>query len=299
MFENFLKLPSDFFDKMEKPFLNKEQQDKLYEKLFYYHNKTTIFMNNNNYNNKTIYLKKRGIFLPEIDKRLKDNITHQFNTKRVIKEYKKSNSNVNINYDINKINTFRKTFTKVNPYNPNLDKDNSDVKKEENIKPVEEDLRNINKINDIINSNINNSQENYTQININESLYLIPHSEFVCCWNCFKSFNKENSIQKDNEQMNFGEKFFCSQKCLDNFEKKQKGKFVCFECNTLLDKEQGYIEYEGEKFCCQNCKNKFKEIIENNAHKIKDKALKNNIKIDKKEDKESLDNDEYDPMEDF
>jgi hypothetical protein len=75
---------------------------------------------------------------------------------------------------------------------------------------------------------------------------------------------------------------------------------ACFECNKIFDLNQGFVAYEGEKFCCSKWKEKYieaeKSIIQKNKKK-KDKIIKD-IKREKNED-DYYEGDYYDPMDDF
>ena len=104
-------------------------------------------------------------------------------------------------------------------------------------------------------------------------------------------------------------KNFCSLKCKKDYEKKQKSQYMCFECRKMFNIIEGFIAFEGEKFCSNICKNKFikeeKESIKNKKQN-KQKNIKNgnndknekNNKNDKNEDEED-EEDVYDPMDDF
>ena len=150
------------------------------------------------------------------------------------------------------------------------------------------------------------------------------------CWNCYKKFIKEEGVSKEytnNFHLNekYNTKNFCSLKCNKDYEKKQRSQFMCFECKKMCNLMNGFIAFEGNKFCSNNCKNKFIEEEKKSLNNQKKKNKKNKNKKDKdreienesnieinNEDKQEIDNiekeldknnekdeDEYDPMDDF
>ena len=152
------------------------------------------------------------------------------------------------------------------------------------------------------------------------------------CWNCYKRFVKEEGISKEyTNNFKLKEKYnmknFCSLKCNKEYEKKQRSQFMCFECKKMCNLMEGFIAFEGNKFCSNICKNKFieeeKKSINNlkkKTKKIKNKKEKENneeneietnkeiinLNIEQKDNKENdedknieKEEEEYDPMEDF
>ena len=97
-------------------------------------------------------------------------------------------------------------------------------------------------------------------------------------------------------------KNFCSLKCKKDYEKKQRSQNMCFECRKMFDIMEGFIAFEGEKFCSNECKNKFINEEKGNFKNKKQNKKKiikkeNNDAPEKNEDEEE--EDIYDPMDDF
>ena len=306
LFEQFIELPIDFFDKMEKPFLDKEQQKKLFDKLSVFKNrkKQEIHIPQNK-NNKNIFSKTQPEF---IKKNQKPNLINKSEKNEVIvkdKIYKNSTNE--------KVSNGTSSMSKNDKiYNGYID--NNDIDIEEIERQNAEDFRKaVNEWRNNSNQTANNSdtsnkinQESNAPVN-DFSLLVNSPDEIICCWNCFKHIKKEKSLQKDYKNQNqfdnsilFADKNFCSLKCIKDYEKKKKTTMVCFECNKIFDLNQGFVAYEGEKFCSSKCKDKYieaeKSIIQNNKKK-KDKKIKEIRK--EKNDDDYYEGDYYDPMDDF
>ena len=312
LFEQFIELPEDFFEKMEKPFLDKEQQKKLYDKL-------SIFKKNKgemgrDVNKKDNFYKTQPEFNKQI---LKHNlINKEENIKKNKNEINLKNNYNNENNSINEIvSNGTSTMNDDKLYNGNIDIEELERQNAEDFKKAVDEWRNndTNKKNDIKDNNIlQNKVDKNSKINqesnapVNDlSLLVNSPEEIICCWNCFKPIKKEKSFRKDyknqlDNSILFTDKNFCSLKCIKDYEKKKKTTMACFECNKIFDLNEGFVAYEGEKFCSTKCKEKYieieKTIIKNNKKK-KEKKIKE-IKIEKKED-DYYEGDYYDPMDDF
>ena len=320
IFEEFIELPMDFFDKMEKPFLNKEQQEKLYNKLSIFKtNKEKKIENKINIFSKT---------QPQSFRKNKKSSTN------INKTNKDENTNINININRNAIKENEKIesgttsmIKREELFNTNnLDIAELERQNAEDFKKAVNEWRNnkYEPANDygkllhqqLIDVQINIDKESKeSNAPVNESSLLVNSpDEIICCWNCFKPIKKENSVQKDYENqfdnsILFTNKNFCSPKCIKDYEKKKKAKYVCFQCNEIFDLYKGFVAYEGEKYCSTKCRDKYieieNEIIKNNKnnHKKKKEKLKKIEKIEKKvkneEEEEYNEGDNYDPMDDF
>ena len=351
IFEEFIDLPNDFFDKMEKPFLNKEQQEKLYNKLTLVKNKNNTIIEKNNknktidnnkinenkYNNKynktennvnginikskieqKLNLNKKDINKNKNLNNMNKNLNENDNDKKNFKKNNKNNNKNTSNETNNgkELNDMSPMITKEELFYTNIDIEELERQRTEEFKKAVEEWRNnsmslpsnepINKINQESNAPVNNS-----------SLLVNSPDEIICCWNCFKPLKKENSIQKDYENkldksILFKEKHFCNLKCVTDYEKKKKTKYVCFQCNKTFDLYRGFVVYEGEKYCSTNCKNKYIEIEtilikRSKKHKKEKKSMVEKNKENKNEktnnnvnnDEDYYEGDDYDPMNDF
>ena len=232
-------------------------------------------------------------------------------------------------------NIIKDTSSKISPedlmYKTSQDIDFIEQKRSEEFKKAVESFRN-NNINSRPNtSNVTNDKiTSDIGININQP---IKQKVMSYCWNCYKKFVKDKGISKEyrnnfklNEKYNM--KNFCSLKCNKEYEKKQRGQFMCFECKKMCNLMEGFIAFEGNKFCSNICKNKFIEEEKKSINNLKKKNKKNKNKKDKEkenfeekeievkeknnedaEEKDKKENEieqnrekeeeEYDPMEDF
>ena len=99
------------------------------------------------------------------------------------------------------------------------------------------------------------------------------------CWNCYKKFIKDEGVSKEyfnNFELNakYNMKNFCSDKCRKDYEKKQRNQFMCFQCKKICNIMDGFIHFEGSKFCSNVCKNKYIEEDKENMKNIKKKLPK-------------------------
>ena len=300
IFEEFIELPKDFFEKMEKPFLSKEQQEKLYNKLSIFKTKKdeekTKNKNENNFNKNNLFSKTQ----PEFNQKIKNKNTTNNNKENnknkeiiingtlpiIIHDELNENSEIaelerkNAEEFKKAVNEWRKNNTNNNASNNTNEINQSSVDTQK-------------KINKESNAPVNDS-----------SLLVNSPDEIICCWNCFKPIKKEKSVQKDYENqfdhsILFKNKNFCCSKCMKDYEKKKRATLACFQCNHIFDLYQGFVAYQGEKFCCTKCKEKFIEtekLIKKNNTKKKEKI----IEIKEKNNKDDYyEGDDYDPMEDF
>ena len=315
IFEEFIQLPLDFFDKMEKPFLNKEQQEKLFKKL-------SIFKTKNNINKNEEKVRKR---IEEIINKEKafPKTENNFYKSKIDKPnggIKENNNLINNNININNneviLNDTSPLIKKEELFYTNIDE--LEKQRTEDFKKAVEDWRNNNNTNTNNNNNKDQMSNKESNAPVNESSILVNSpNEMICCWNCFKPIKKENSIQKDydnklDKSILFINKNFCNSKCIKEYEKKKKTKIVCFQCNKIFDIYQGFVAHDGDKFCSTDCKNKYieieKSIKKNNKQKNKnknteqDKGNKNEIQNNnnnKNIDEDYYEGDDYDPMDDF
>ncbi len=318
IYEEFLEIPDDFFQQMNIPFLNKSQQQKFYNKLHLIQNKYKA----KNFQNKNIINQKDNklnyINISNNENIINNNVTNihnhtdnNFNNNILINGNKEEKLNVNKNI----IKDTAAFITQEDlMYKTINDIDELEKQRNEEFKKEVEKWRNnnISRPNTSYNPT-NNKLTSEMGININ-----IPSKQNnrnnLYCWNCYKKFLKGEGISKEyNYNYDLNEKYnmknFCSLKCKKDYEKKQKSQYMCFECRKMFNIIEGFIAFEGEKFCSNICKNKFikeeKESIKNKKQN-KQKNIKNgnNDKIEKtnKKDKNEDEEDEgdvYDPMDDF
>ena len=310
IFEEFIELPNDFFEKMDEPFLTKEQQEKLYNKLSIFKNKNKGDEKLSNKNDKK---EPNGISLlsetqPEFNKK---------NKKSNFLNNLLENINKNILANDNIINDTSPIIKKEELFSTNIDIKELEQQRTEDFKKAVDEWRNNNTNNNLSSIDNLNKINKDTNAPVNDSSLLVNSTDdIICCWNCFKPIKKENSIQKDydnkfDKSVLFSNKNFCNLKCMKEYEKKKKATYVCFNCNKIFDLYQGFVAHEGEKFCSTKCKEKYIEIeyaiIKNNKKK-KDKIVydekneqnKNEILNNNKiNDEEYYEGDDYDPMDDF
>ena len=318
IYEEFLEIPDDFFQQMNIPFLNKSQQQKFYNKLHLIQNKYKA----KNFQNKNIINQKDNklnyINISNNENIINHNVTNihnhtdnNFNNNILINGNKEEKLNVNKNI----IKDTAAFITQEDlMYKTINDIDELEKQRSEEFKKEVEKWRNnnISRPNTSYNPT-NNKLTSEMGININ-----IPSKQNnrnnLYCWNCYKKFLKGEGISKEyNYNYDLNEKYnmknFCSLKCKKDYEKKQKSQYMCFECGKMFNIIEGFIAFEGEKFCSNICKNKFikeeKESIKNKKQN-KQKNIKNGNndknektnKKDKNEDEED-EGDVYDPMDDF
>ena len=318
IYEEFIEIKDDFFKKMDKPFLNGVQQEKFYNKL------NEIKKSNNNIiNGQTNIINNNNLRHSSL---INTDINNILEKAQKISEINIQTSPQNKNQKI-----INDTSAKITPeelmYKTSHDIDFIEQKRSEEFKKAVENWRN-NNTNSRPNTthlSINNKITSEIGININKPFEEKPISY---CWNCYKKFIKEEGVSKEYlNNFNLNEKYnmknFCSLKCNKDYEKKQRNQFMCFECKKACNIMDGFIAFEGNKFCSNNCKNKFieeeKEIVKNQKKKNKknknkkekeqeQKKEENNNEINNeygeeqnnKEDENDLkEEEEYDPMDDF
>ena len=352
LYEEFIEIKDDLFKNMKNPFLNETQQEKFFKKLNEIKNKNNVNQINEIDNNNN---KIKNPNNPKINDKLNisngQKITEENNTI-------KSSSINNLNIDINSIlekaqkisdmniqtspqkinqNIIKETSSKISPeelmYKTSNDIDFIEQKRSDEFKKAVENWRNNNTNSRPNTSRLSMSNKLTSEIGININN---PVKEKVMsyCWNCYKKFIKDEGVSKEylnnfhlNEKYNM--KNFCSLKCNKDYEKKQRSQFMCFECKKISNIMDGFIAFEGNKFCSNLCKNKYieeeKEILKNQKKKNKKNKSKkenNDDKIDKKEnevnieinnedkedndfeennidEKDNKEGDEYDPFDDF
>ena len=343
LYEEFIEIPDDFFQQMNKPFLNKSQQEKFYNKLHSIKNKYKQKIsqnykinqkdNKNNINNKKNINSFNDKYNINNNKNnnINNNIDNNINNTTKTTEFKETKNDVdnisilekNENINNNK-NIIKDTSSKINEeelmYKTSAYIDELEKQRSEEFKKAVEKWRsnnpsrpntsyipNNNKITSEMGININIP----TRSNAKNNLY---------CWNCYKKFLKGEGFEKEyNNNYNLNSKYntknFCSLKCIKEYEKKQKSQYMCFECRKMCNIIQGFIAFEGEKFCSVECKNKYIQEEKENAKKKnkvdnkkdiikeKEKIVKedknNNEKNDNNNDIDELEEDSYDPMDDF
>ena len=174
-------------------------------------------------------------------------------------------------------------------YKTSHDIDLIEQKRSEEFKKVVEEWRNNNKTSrpNTSHLSVKNKMTSEIGININQPL---NQKIMSYCWNCYTKFVKEEGVSKEytnnfklNEKYNM--KNFCSLKCNKDYEKKQRSQFMCFECKKMSSLMNGFIAFEGNKFCSNICKNKYLEDEKKSMNNQKKKNKKNKNKRDKDMDK--------------
>ena len=349
LYEEFIEINEDFFKKMKTPFLNDLQQEKFFNKLkekkIPTNKNNKLNPINNKYQNNSInnsntdnnLNKSNGQNKPEnIDKFKNSPHVDNLNINSIIEKAQKMQElNIGTEPEKENQNIIKDTSSKISPedlmYKTSQDIDFIEQKRSEEFKKAVESFRN-NNINSRPNtSNVTNDKiTSDIGININQP---IKQKVMSYCWNCYKKFVKDEGVSKEyrnnfklNEKYNM--KNFCSLKCNKEYEKKQRGQFMCFECKKMCNLMEGFIAFEGNKFCSNICKNKFIEEEKKSINNLKKKNKKNKNKKDKEkenfeekeievkeknnedaEEKDKKENEieqnrekeeeEYDPMEDF
>ena len=349
LYEEFIEINEDFFKKMKTPFLNEFQQEKFFNKLKEIKNKTNknnklnpinnAYQNNllNNSNKDNIYNNSKDIKNFEKNYELKTPpLIDNLNIDNVLEKAKKiQESEIETRHEKEKQGIIRDTSSKISPedlmYKTSQDLDFIEQKRSEEFKRAVENFRNNNANSRPNTSHISNNKiTSEIGININQPL---KQKIMSYCWNCYKKFVKEEGISKEyTNNFKLKEKYnmknFCSLKCNKEYEKKQRSQFMCFECKKMCNLMEGFIAFEGNKFCSNICKNKFIEEEKKSINNLKKKNKKNKNKKDKEkenfeekeievkdknnedaEEKDKKENEieqnhekeeeEYDPMEDF
>ena len=341
LYEEFIEIKEDFFKKMNQPFLNDKQQKKFFTKLheIKINNKQINLLNNQHQsdeiiNQNVIHNKQNAPKKIENNNDIKTSPINDININQLIsKAQKLSEINIQTSPQNKNQKIIKDTSSKISPedlmYRTSNDIEFIEQKRTEEFKKAVEKWRN-NNINSRPNTShlsVNNKITSEIGININQPL---KQKIMSYCWNCYKKFIKEEGVSKEytnNFHLNekYNTKNFCSLKCNKDYEKKQRSQFMCFECKKMCNLMNGFIAFEGNKFCSNNCKNKFIEEEKKNFNNQKKKNKKNKNKKDKdrenenesnmeinNEDKQEIDNkekeldkniekdeDEYDPMDDF
>ena len=359
LYEEFIEIKEELFKNMKNPFLNEAQQEKFFKKLNEIKNKNNKNninqinrldnTHNNIKNNNNSNLINERLNISNGQKITEENITIKSTSNNDL-----NNLNININsilekaQKISEINIqtspqknnqriIKETSSKISPeelmYKTSNDIDFIEQKRSDEFKKAVEVWRNNNKNSRPNTSrlNMNNKITNEIGININNP---VKQKVMSYCWNCYKKFVKEEGVSKEylnnfhlNEKYNM--KNFCSLKCNKDYEKKQRSQFMCFQCKKISNIMDGFIAFEGNKFCSNLCKNKYieeeKEILknqkkknkknknkkENNEDKTEQNEKETNVEInneDKEEnnieendldEKDIKEGDEYDPFDDF
>ena len=324
LFEEFINLPRDYFDKMEKPFLTKEQQEKLYSKLSIFKNKqkslTQENIFENNFNGRAA--KTEQAFYNKNKSSIKNKIFNE-------KLNKKNNDNNIDSSDNRKVSETSPMIAKDELFHKNIDIEELEKQRTEEFKKAVEEWRsNANNKDSEKNSKLNDSsnkvnKESNDQISSTSSLLINSPNEIICCYNCFRPIKKENSIIKEYQNKSdivlfLKNKNFCTLKCIKDYEKKIRTKYVCFQCNKTFDLYQGFVAHEGEKFCSSKCKYKYIEIetmlmkkgknkngkkgkntLEEKSKENKNENININNDADEKNEEKYYEGDDYDPMDDF
>ena len=324
LFEEFINLPKDYFDKMEKPFLTKEQQEKLYNKLSIFKNKqkslTQENIFENNFNGRAA--KTEQAFYNKNKSSIKNKIFNE-------KLNKKNNDNNIDSSDNRKVSETSPMIAKDELFHKNIDIEELEKQRTEEFKKAVEEWRsNANNKDNEKNSKLNDSlnkvnKESNDQISSTSSLLINSPNEIICCYNCFRPIKKENSIIKEYQNKSdivlfLKNKNFCTLKCIKDYEKKIRTKYVCFQCNKTFDLYQGFVAHEGEKFCSSKCKYKYIEIetmlmkkgknkngkkgkntLEEKSKENKNENININNDAGEKNEEKYYEGDDYDPMDDF
>ena len=324
LFEEFINLPRDYFDKMEKPFLTKEQQEKLYNKLSIFKNKqkslTQENIFENNFNGRAA--KTEQAFYNKNKSSIKNKIFNE-------KLNKKNNDNNIDSSDNRKVSETSPMIAKDELFHKNIDIEELEKQRTEEFKKAVEEWRsNANNKDNEKNSKLNDSsnkvnKESNDQISSTSSLLINSPNEIICCYNCFRPIKKENSIIKEYQNKSdivlfLKNKNFCTLKCIKDYEKKIRTKYVCFQCNKTFDLYQGFVAHEGEKFCSSKCKYKYIEIetmlmkkgknkngkkgkntLEEKSKENKNENININNDAGEKNEEKYYEGDDYDPMDDF
>ena len=340
IYEEFLEIKEDLFKNMKNPFLNEAQQEKFFKKLNEIKNKNNninqinqingIDTTQNNIksqnNNSTLVQEKLNISngqkITEENSNIKTTSINNVNINiNSILEKAQKISEINIQTSPQKKDQriMKETSSKISPeelmYKTSNDIDFIEQKRSDEFKKAVEIWRNNNNSRpNTSRINMNNKMTNEIGININNP---VKQKVMSYCWNCYKKFVKEEGISKEylnNFQLNekYNMKNFCSLKCNKDYEKKQRSQFMCFQCKKISNIMDGFIAFEGNKFCSNICKNRYieeeKELLKNQKKKNKKNKNKkennedkeeNNIEENDMDEKDIKEGDEYDPFDDF
>ena len=337
IYEEFIEIPDDFFLQQSKPFLNKFQQQKFYNKLHAIRNKykpqytpqnfrinqneNKINISNGNVKEDLLNQNQIGRINSYINSRtntnpnkLNDNINikHSLNNLEHLKQKADTNITANANtkkYEIindNNKNIIKETSSKINKedlmYKTYTDIDELEKKRTEEFqKAVEEWRKNKS-------SRPNTAYKMTSEMGTHINAQLPERTKkLLYCWNCYKQFFEGEGVSKEytnNFELNtkYNMKNFCCVKCIKEYERKQRSQYICFQCGKMFDLVGGFIAYEGEKFCTVICKNNYiqeaKESLKNYKKEDKKNKKENKDKIQKKE-KEKVNENEDDEEDNY
>ena len=339
IFEEFIEIPDDFFMQKSKPFLNKFQQQKFYNKLHsmrnkykpqnplqnfrinQYENKINISNGNvkedllNQNENKIInsYINSRTNTNPN---RLNDNISlkHSLNSLEHLKQKTNTTANTNTNLNTkkediindnnnNNKNIIKDTSAKINKedlmYKTHTDIDELEKKRTEEFKKAVEEWRQGKSSRP--NTAYKMTSEMGTHINAQ-----VPErtKKLLYCWNCYKQFFEGEGVSKEytnNFELNtkYNMKNFCCAKCIKEYERKQRSQYICFQCGKMFDLVGGFIAYEGEKFCTGTCKNNYIQEAKENLKNYKKEDKKKKENKEKVQKKEKINENEDDEVDNY
>lgn len=137
--------------------------------------------------------------------------------------------------------------------------------------------------------------------------------EIGVCWICFKALDKKDAIikeiqEEDDENVVVVEKCFCSEKCVKIFENRKQNIIICYQCEKTFNMINGFVLYEGEKYCSRKCKQEYIDsLVQLEEEKDEDKKendidkenLNDNKDNEEDDDISDYEGDHYDPMDDF
>ena len=313
-YDDFINLPKNFFKLLDEPFLNPAQQRKLFCKLHEIKKQSKEKKNE----------QQIGMIpATEIINNIKKNQIQQKKQNNNIQKQKKENKIFeNTIIDTKNNNNNNKTNNKIEENNneENEIKNHINELKKEEIDPDLLEIEELERkqaeefkkaVEDFRNGNINKNQkviiksENGMTAKENDMIKTdVNQSEILCCWNCFKPIKKEETVfknfnSKDDQNILFKKKSFCSMKCFKEFEVKKKSTIICFQCEKQFDIKNGFILYDRQKFCSTKCKEEYiKDNINSNGKNSNNESIKSK-EIDNEKDDDISENDDYDPMNDF
>lgn len=256
-------------------------------------------------------------------------INDGFETKEDLMEIKEDYFEENKNFNktqqkkiLAKAKEYLDEFLKNNPgYNPDENFNINEINKDINSLNVSNDNLSKSKNSNINNlfNNSNNNIKRFNEIavggedNIKDYPMLFNSISFNRCWTCFKKLQDDKYIEKNYEGSIVSKKVrFCSEKCMENFEKDMFA--YCVNCGVSFDKSKGDFIYDNKHFHSQQCLDNYLSVVLPDYQiekEMKKKSMKRNIsKKNYKEDfnkgsenrienRSDYSNKRYDPMEDF
>jgi len=339
IFEEFIEIPDDFFMQKSKPFLNKFQQQKFYNKLHSMRNKykpqnplqnfrinqyeNKINISNGNVKDDLLNQNENEIINSYINSRtntnpnrLNDNISlkHSLNSLEHLKQKTNTTANTNTNLNTkkediindnnnNNKNIIKDTSAKINKedlmYKTHTDIDELEKKRTEEFKKAVEEWRQGKSSRP--NTAYKMTSEMGTHINAQ-----VPErtKKLLYCWNCYKQFFEGEGVSKEytnNFELNtkYNMKNFCCAKCIKEYERKQRSQYICFQCGKMFDLVGGFIAYEGEKFCTGTCKNNYIQEAKENLKNYKKEDKKKKENKEKVQKKEKINENEDDEVDNY